>query len=445
MPDLDPEELIVSRFSSFAAAPPVALPGAVAAQARGAQRNRRTRAALAGAGSLLVVLAVTAGVALGAGGEADRVRPLPADPGPTSQPTQEGLSVSLLDPEDVAAVRPGDWAVRGQDDLPFDPLPGGCGDPGDVFGTPVETTLRFLDGPETVGHSLKAYPDQAQAQVAFGRVIEAIEACGETSDGPQIVAGAPVSTSTRGYGTLSAGTRTVVFAIERIGAVLSGVAIVSFELDDIVPLADAAASEVQSGPYAAPDPAMEEASADTGSGLLRPQDVAAVEPGDWTAMDLQSDRPQLAVCGRALDPRPLEVAGVDLRVEREAGGTFVYQEAYRYASAEQAATALSATREAVEACPSEPIVAGDQDELDPGSRGTTSYEVVRTTPGLLLVRTNTQCETCPPSYGYSVTVLVGTRVTAFSVAVAEDGGTSLGLALQYAEAAAERLRGATGS
>lgn len=233
-----------NRLAGLRGLPAAPLPGAEAARVRGQQRTRRTRAALAGAGALVAVLALSAGVALGGGGTERNTLP-PAPPGPS----EVGLSAVLLDAEDVAAVRPGEaWEVRATDDFPFDPLPPGCAR--DVFGDPEQTALRFLDGPETVdgdltvGHSLKAYDGEDAAQAAYERVVASIRSCGESAPGPQVVAGEPASTPTRTYGTFAADTRTVVFAVERVGAVLSGVAIRSFELNDIPPLADAAAAKV---------------------------------------------------------------------------------------------------------------------------------------------------------------------------------------------------------
>lgn len=438
-----------NRLAGLHALPVAPLPGAEAARRRGEQRTRRTRAGLAGAGALVAVLALSAGAAIGGGGP-ERMAPPPARPGPSAD-AEVGLSVSLLDAADVAAARAGGaWEVRPTDDFPFDPLPAGCADQAEVFGGPVETALRFLDGPETadgpltVGHSLKAYAAEDQAQAAFQRVVQAIRTCGETSDGPQVIAGEPASTDTRTYGTLRAGTRTVVFAVERVGAVLSGVAIRSFELNDSPPLADAAATEVAGGPYAVATEAP--VAGPDAPGPLRPEDVATVEPGTWTVLRLPSDADLLRPCGQpAGGPVPVSVDGTDLRRRVVGGGvtehgSFVYQQVFRYASAADAAQALADRRTAVEACPEEPITT--EPNPDPGMRGTRTYEAIDTGQIPFLVRIKTQCQSCPASYSYAAAEQVEDRLTVLGVALAQDGDPGAGLILEYARVAAERLRAA---
>lgn len=430
MPELEPEELslLESRFASFAAVPAVALPGAGAARERGRQRTRRTRAALGGA--LAAVLVLSAGVGAGSdGGGRDRVVPGPAHSGPP----EVGLQGALLDPDDVAAVRAGEWSLRPTEDLPF-PVPHeGCDGRGPLVVAPVETAVRFLDGPQVIGHQLAAYAEESQAAGLLDLLRDELLACREGYVTYDLNTGLPGTSASRFYARRLDPAGDVLFAVERIGTVLSTVALQEGAWRDLPALADAAAEEVRGGP--GPEPA---SSPPRTSGLLTREDVATIEPGTWTALPWTGEEDLLSPCGREAAPVPVDVAGTDLRLERETGGTFVYQQVFRFASEQLAAQALADRRDAVEACPQEPVTR--QPEPDPGMRGAISYDVIETGQVPFVVRVSTQCETCQPQYSYRAVVQVGARLAVLAVGGTRGGDPGAGLVIEYARVAAERLR-----
>lgn len=444
MPD---DDELDTRLSALAGTPAGTLPGAAAARARGAQRTRRKRAALAVAGSVIAVLALTAGAALSGG--TDRVVAPFADAGP-SAPTEEGLSASLLDADDVAGVLSGDWQLRQTYDLPLDPFPQGCRGSTMFLDDPVQTAIRLLDGPgpSILGHRLAGYESEAAAEAALGRLIDAVELCDRASPtyGYELVGGLRGAGPSRVYGRYLAGDVRVAFALERIGAVLSGVALRPGELDDTLPdLADAAAHEVRGGPFAAPEPSLMKgppppppapATWDAMDALLTAEDTTSVEPGDWVVSGVPQERLLDPCEGGTRYPTDEAVEATDrrgLEVRREAGGTQVDQEVYRYASAQDAAEAVAGYRRAVAECPSEPEtgILG----------GTRTHEIVDSAgDGKLYVRVLTECPSCAPYPSYLAVVQVDDGVAVLSVVVGEDGGTGLGLAVSYAEVAAAALR-----
>ncbi|MEX2290390.1 MAG: hypothetical protein WD794_08720 [Mycobacteriales bacterium] len=435
MPEYDE---LADRLAALDRMPSGPLPGAAAARARGAQRARRSRAVLALTGALVLALAVTAGAALTGG--ADRVVPPVGDPGPGEK---EGLSASLLDPEDVAQIRGGNWRLRATYDLPFDPLPAGCFDGPAVFGSPAETALRFLDGPppETFAHSLKAYSNGAEAQDAFRRVISSIESCGESMPAYQLQPGVPGSGPSRRYGTSRQGDDTVVFAIERIGAVLSGVAIRSFELDGIPPLADAAAAEVAGGPFAAPEPAAaDDPTAVGAAGLLRAQDLAAAGLGAWSVDELTDPEGGLTECMRAATtglPQGYPDVGGWARLVRDADGALVQQSTVRHPDDAEAARQLAAHVEAIRACPEEEILDWPAEPRVVLSVAT--HEVVEQSPDLVLVRTTYACESCGGRASYLAVMRTGPWLTVLNLPVADDADPAA-LARGVMGAANARLR-----
>ena len=188
------------------------------------------------------------------------------------------------------------------------------------------------------------------------------------------------------------------------------------------------------GPSSSAPPSL--ATWDATDALLTAEDTTSVEPGDWVV----SGAPQ----ERLLDPceggtRYLTDETVEaterrgLEVRREAGGTQVDQEVYRYVSAQDAAEAVAGYRRAVEECPSEPEtgILG----------GTRTHEGVATArDGELYVRVLTDCPSCAPYPYYLAVVQVGDGVAVLSVVVGADGDPGVELAEQYAEVAAAALR-----
>lgn len=429
-----------ARFASFASAPTAPLPGAAAAQERGAQRTRRTRAALSGAGALVVVLVVTAGAALGGGGGSalreDRIGPA-ATPTPTPTVLETGLSAALLDPEDVAAVRGGTWSLR-PDDPTHNPLPSGCHGEPRVFQQGTGAASRFFDGPDdTVGQVLRAYAEPAEVAAVFGRLIDSIEACEGTPE--TLVGGLPGSGPSRIYGSYVDREFLVAFSVERIGSVLSGVGLRTERsrrgsedavYEQLPALADAAAAEVRAL-LATKNPVVEDPIRPVG--LLTAEDAATVEAGDWMSARAPGDADLLAPCASSGRQEWQGVAFTGWQVQREAGGTVLAQQVFDYDSTEAAEQALVERREAVEECAQEPIAA----EI-----GTISYDVIETGQIPLIVRVSTQCESCSPGYSYVAVVQVGARLSVLEVEVAEDGDPGAGLTIEYARVAAERLRAA---
>ena len=434
MPDRD--ELDLSVLSRT---PVGALPGASAARRRGEQRTRRTRGALAGAGVLVTLVAVTAGTALSGG--ADRVAPAPFADRTPEPAAEDGLAVSLLDAEDVAGLRGEPWQVRPTDDLPFDPLPPGCGDPEEVFGTPAATALRFLDGDgRVVGHSLKGYADEAQAKAALGRMIDSIESC----DGSPsvLLGGLPGSGPDRVYGRSLQGDSGVGFVVERFGAVLSGAALRAVRPapadEELDPLAEAAAGAVEGGPFDAPDPGEPEQPAPPGAdaALLDPDAASRVEPGTWTTSQPDPTRFFDPCAGEPALTAPPETASRTLVLPRKGGGSTVSHQVLLYATADDAAGALQELRSAVGTCAPAPTAGGD---------GTTAYEVLDERRfGDLVVRVVEQCRACPDSPSVVVVEQSGRGLSVLQVAVGEQGGPGVGLVGGYSELARERLEALVG-
>lgn len=429
MPDRDDLDL-----SPLARTPVGPLPGAGAARERGEQRTRRTRAALAGAGALVAVLALTAGTALSGG--RDRVAPAPfADPSPRA--VEEGLAGSLLDPEDL----PGNWEPRPTRDYPFAPLPDGCRDEQEVFGAPAATAARFLDGEgRIVGHALKGYADEAQAQAAFGRMVDAIEACGEPTF--TLLGGLAGSGPDRVYGRYVQAELGVGFVVERFGAVLSGTAVRAVRPDpadeELPPLAEAARAEVAGGPFDAPEPVAPSPPPAPGpdAALLDPDAAASVEPGPW--------RVSTTELGRSFDPcqgsppltAPAQTASRLLFVDRDAGGTRLAHQVLLYESPDEATRALQELREAVGRCAPNPVDGGD---------GTTRYEVLEEERfGDLLVRVDEQCPACPGSPFFVVVAQASRGLSVLRVVVVEEGGPGAGLLGGYGDLARERLAALVG-
>jgi len=431
----DPEDLDL-RLSRLRTMPSAALPGAAAARSRGAARTRRSRTVLGGAGAALVLL--TGLAVAGGGGTRDAVAP-PAG-GVRSPAPQEGLAGSLLDVAYVQAVLPGAWQVRATDDLPFPVLPERCGD--NAVARATQTALVFLNGPQdqVVGHQLLAFSTAQDAAREFSQLADAVTSggCGAGYATYEGGIALPGSGETRFYGRRLSPDGDAPFALERVGAVLSVVALSPGRFQDLPPLADAAADALQGGGPVPPD-------SQPGRGLLTPADVARIEPVEWTQMVLD-DRALLAPCeGRTDYPRFEEVVGVDLRSQPNGTGPFalqgdstsMYQQVFRYSSSAVAQQALRAHRAAVEACPRERTRSDTPAGEVVADR---TYEVVDAPGDALLVRVGVGCPGCQPAFSYTAVAQVGNRLSVLVVNTPQEGGPSLGTALTYLEVALERLR-----
>lgn len=444
-----------ARFASFASAPIAPLPGAAAAQERGAQRTRRTRAALSGAGALVVVVAVTAGAALaGGGGSAlreDRLGPATAGPSPV---LETGLNAALLDPEDVIAVRGGEWELRATDDLPFDPMPSGCRGDTTVFGDGgTGSALRFVDGTkDVIGHGVRAYATTAEAAAPFGRLIDSIEACDGMS--VTLVGGLPGSGPDRVYGSYVQANFFVGFTVERVDSFLTGVALRTDRprrgaedgvYEQLPALADAAAAEVRELVPAAPAAAASSVPPEAADwrqpdpGLLRAQDVAAAGLSTWDVQWLTDPEGGATGCMRAAmgDPPRYPEVGAWGRMVRVADDALAQQSTARYPDAALASKAFASHVAALRACPTEEIVDWPGEPRVVLSVAT--HEVVEESPDRLLVRTTYACDTCDGRATYLAVLRVGAWLTVLNLPAEGDAADPAGLARVLMDTAATRL------
>jgi len=177
--------------------PPMA--SAATVRARGDRRRRRSQAVLAGAGALVVALALTGGLALAGGGRqvVQPGTPVPSssaptpptseatptgEPAPSTAPSYE-LADAAFTPEDLARVEAGAWDyldVVTDDGLLLDPCPGGTTYPSDVDRVARSSAglvlLREAGGTEVV-QQLARYVDVTAATEAFDGYRRAVEGC----------------------------------------------------------------------------------------------------------------------------------------------------------------------------------------------------------------------------------------------------------------------------
>lgn len=209
-----PYDDVPDRLAGLGTAPVGALPGAAAARARGEQRTRRTRTAVAigGAigGSLTVAAVLALGSALGGSGQ-DRISipasaapsstpspapspsapvppgPLPSDERPEPSATPDApaaydLEAALLTLQDAAAVEDGDWSRVGpvEADPLLDPCEGGTAYPRDA--DRVERASVALQavreaGGTTLQQRVDRYSSAEAAADAFDGYRRAVEGC----------------------------------------------------------------------------------------------------------------------------------------------------------------------------------------------------------------------------------------------------------------------------
>ncbi len=394
---------------------PAPVPPAAAARGRGDARTRRTRALLGAGAVAAVAVTAFAAVALTAG-PPQRLTPAPPAP-PTPSPSatatraaEPPLSALLLRPRDVGAALGGTWTVGS---AAVEPLPFGC--LGDVPSVPVATAYAAHQDGRRAAHQVARYPSAAAARAAYRAFVDGVRRC----DGWALdrVEG-DVAYVRRGSAT---------HAVRVVGTVVSGVS-VNGDARRLPELADRAAARVRCPdcPPAAPPWSAEDA-------LLDVADARQVEPGAWQR--------ETSPGGRVLDPCPgrtprREDAAVrdsaegGLVLRREAGGTGVDQEVYRYPSARLAAAALDGYERAVRRCPREP-----------GSvRGTTTlYDVARREADALYVRVGCAGE-CVPWPVYVAVVRVGDGLAVVEAGWGEDGDPGLAFAQRWGRAAAAELR-----
>lgn len=206
------------------------------------------------------------------------------------------------------------------------------------------------------------------------------------------------------------------------------------------PAADRAALEPAAPATAAtPAPAPEQPPAD--DGVLRPEDVAAVQPGPWIERGL-SDHPHLITtpCGGARDfIQSTGQRGTLLQRDLDGAGTQLEQIVYRYETDETAQQAFEEYVDARRACPThDHEQVGDSDE-DRQVISTTSYEIVQSEPYLLVAAVTTDCPDCLIAQGHLVALRAGDRMSVLAVVLTDGTSTTLELARRYAQAARGRL------
>lgn len=219
------------------------------------------------------------------------------------------------------------------------------------------------------------------------------------------------------------------------------------------PTAPATPAPATSGPGAMPEPSgtapqgQPSGSPAAADVLLDVRAAAAAEPGRWSQQGTADAPPLLDPCGGTTYPRDADrtdLASTALVSVREAGGTSLQQQVSRYSGDAAAAGALAGYRRAVQGCPSRPS-SGDL------PAGTVTHELAsgagETADGVttLLVRQNTACPECLPSYAYYAVQQTADLVSVVVVTIGEDGDPGFDSVRPFADAAAARLRSAVSS
>lgn len=362
---------------------PPLTPAAVV-RARGEQRSRRRRAALAGATALTLALAGGVGIALGVPAGTDALRP---EPYATSGTGEDVLTAALLDPDDVGAVIGGRWDLRPTDDVPFDVVLTGC----TGAATPApRTALRFLDGPNghAVGEHLALHLDEAAAQEAYVRALGALRACGESSPAYHVFEEG--SALPQAYGQVVEGTSLRPFSLQRVGRAVV-VVVEQGPMDASRALAEAAADEVRSALGGIAPPPTPEPATVTPQQLLDGPSVQAVLGGSWSTLpDLRED---VYVSTYACpEGAPAARAGLSRGLE-STDGQALGSQVLAFPDLATAAAVHAQLRTDVQRCPSRP-----EDSED--GRATASHELVPSLPGagedrFYLRTASRDCDDCP--------------------------------------------------
>lgn len=356
MPDDDD---LTRRFAvlSDAAVPP--LPGAAAARARGAQRTRRTRAALVSATAVATVLAVGAGVSL-AGGGTDRETLPPARPAPSASPsTQAPVSpagAALLDAADAGTALGGTWQQAPAAEVGAALLPAPCAESRFQGLDGIVEAERRLQGPDAqVTHLVRMYVDDAAAKRAWATLVDDVEACPAppgVGEGAQVevVSGLPGAGPSQAYVRQRTASRSrsqvAAFVVLVEGALVSVVQLVgpAADVEQLPLLADLARKRALAAlppdppaPDQPPPPAGAPSTWELADAFLPPEAASAAEQSGWAVV--QSYKAEAAPladpCEEGAAPLAREVessAERGLRSSREAGGSSLAQEVYRYST-----------------------------------------------------------------------------------------------------------------
>ena len=424
--------------------PPLA--PAAALRARGEQRRRRQRFAVAGATALTLALVGVTGAALTGG--ADELRPAPFA---GESPETDALWDALLDPKDVEPVLGGAWDDLRGGESSFSPQLEGC--PATAAAFP--SSARFLtDGTTVLGQGISLYADSAASDAAFQELLSSLRACGESSPAYELFdSGAQVMSRVFGQ-QLVQGEPTRPFSVERVGrAVVTLVLEGRPELDPA--LTEAAAQEVRETlgePVDGPTPIRSSAPGpwSTADALLSPEQAGAAEQPGWTvsaSFVADDDSPVADPCGEEKVPVAegrREQTERAMGSTREAGGSSLVQEVYRYDSAASAERAFAAYEQQYARCASAP-------NPDAGGPGwTTRSEVMDREVGpagrRLLVR-RIPCSpegACTEHFStYEIVVQQADGVSVVGYTIGEDGDP-IEWARPLVVAVQERLRAVAG-
>lgn len=189
---------------------------------------------------------------------------------------------------------------------------------------------------------------------------------------------------------------------------------------------DEACPEEATSPPASPSAATGSPGAwDLAAALLSPETAAAVEEPGWSVTEPYEPEagPVLDPCGDEQFPRSGAIAASterELGSTREAGGSDLVQEVFRYTSALEAADAFAGYAEAVERCPATPDPAADGLDVRHDVVAEDEADGVRRL--LVQRRPCVGPDQCPPLYAsYYLVAQAGDGLTAASYARGEDG------------------------
>lgn len=423
---------------------PVRLAPAEAVRRRGEQRRARARALAAGSG--LAVVALLAGVALAAGGggagERDSLQPEPfASDAPDAEPGR--VSALVLDASTLSRVRGGTWTVQSEEPS-TSPFITACAEATGGFEA-VSGAVRTLEGPGTVVRSqVLAYPDAVRATGAWKDVWLEIERCPEQQDavdGPlrvhrtTLVRSLPDAGQHRAYGSWSSrqcpdcAEETEHFSFSFVGSRLVLVRLAGGELTSLPALTDAAEERARcegecTRPTEEPPPPRTTSWA-VGDAFLSPERASQVESEGWRvpARQTPDPAPLADLCGTGTVPgadRLREQAERAMSSTREAGGSSLAQEVYRYDSAETAKAAFAESLAGISRCEEvqdpndEPGNTIRSEHVHAERRGT--YEAV------LLRRVPCKSGSCVDHWAtYLMLVHAAEALTVVGYTIAEDG------------------------
>jgi hypothetical protein len=323
------------------------------------QRGRLRVVAAASAGAVAFGAASFIAAVLVGAGQADRDA-LPAAPVASQEPSPITEAALLLDAPTVERVRGGTWTEQPAE-ASHSPFVTGC-DEAPPGPQPSSGAVRALDGPEgtVVRSQVLAYRDDMGASMGWKTVWLDIERCPEQREqlaGGQeattqvsLVHTLPESMSQRGYGTsrsrecADCAWRTEHFSFSQVGPHLVLVRLAGGELESLPALSEAAEQRVRCGGDCAPPVPSQAAPRPwvLAEAFLSPAAAAAAEgppmnEARWSVVEPYApDQAPLAdPCSEGSVPLAGEVVDSGERAmssTREAGGSSLTQEVYRYSS-----------------------------------------------------------------------------------------------------------------